>query len=555
MTRSETPWSRDDRLTALIAAVLLALLSLTSLHSYLLFHTLAELAFIVVCVTVIIMAWSLRQFLEDDFAVFLGIALVFVAILHTVHLADYPGLNMISSSLDPPTQVWLGARLLLAATFIAAPFVIGRRLNLRLVLIGYSAYAGLLLATVYLWQVFPVTLTAGGLTSFKRVTEYVICLMFALAIALLWRKRGLLPPHSVSLLRAALVASIIAELWFTLYHSVATWPNLAGHLFLVLSALLFFRAVIDDGLARPHTQAMTTLREAEELHRRLELGLMPTIPVESEGLHVLTVYRPGEHQLKLSGDFIDVLDRGEDGVAVICGDVSGHGANAAALGAMLRVSWQALCEGDVDPPTIVESLKAVLLRERRSPDTFATFCLAWIDLARDEIRLLNLGHPVPLVITDEVRPLQVRPMPPLGTIDWPMEEAPLIALPEGWQLFFYTDGLIEGRRSPDSQDRFGEKRLIESLHELTSEQIDAAWLEHLISAVEAEGGAPFEDDVTVMLISKAEPPLAVTARFAAGQPAVDDRLRAAHPGVDRDGIGDAVQGAGSALHADASVDE
>ena len=51
---SETPWSRDDRLTALIAAVLLALLSLTSLHSYLLFHTLAELAFIVVCVTVII---------------------------------------------------------------------------------------------------------------------------------------------------------------------------------------------------------------------------------------------------------------------------------------------------------------------------------------------------------------------------------------------------------------------------------------------------------------------------------------------------------------------
>ena len=61
-------WSRDDRLTALIAAVLLGLLYLARLHSYLLFHTLAEIVFIVVCLTVPIMALALRQFLDDDFA-------------------------------------------------------------------------------------------------------------------------------------------------------------------------------------------------------------------------------------------------------------------------------------------------------------------------------------------------------------------------------------------------------------------------------------------------------------------------------------------------------
>ena len=506
MTRYREPaWTPDDRLTALIAAVLLVLLALTSLHSYLLFHTLAEFAFIVVCVTVIIMAWSLRQFLDDDFAVFLGIALVFVAIIHMVHLADYPGLNMITHSLDPPTQLWLGARLLLAATFIAAPFVVGRRLNLRLVLVGYAACDALLLASIYLWQVFPVTLTPVGLTSFKKVTEYVISLLFVLAIALLWRKREQLPPHSFRLLRAALVCSIVAELWFSVYHTVATWPNLVGHLFLVLSALLFFRAVVDDGLARPHAKAMNSLREAEELHRRLESGLMPTIPVKPEGMHVLTHYRPGEHHLELSGDFIDVLDRGEGGVAVICGDVCGHGPNAAALGTMLRASWQALCESRADPLTIVESLKAVLLRERRSADTFATFCLAWIDPRHDEIRLMNFGHPVPLLITDKVEPLEAPPMPPLGTFDWPFEEPRLISLPPGWQLFFYTDGVIEGRRSPGSEERYGEERLIERLEALACEDIDGACMERLISAIEAGGGEPFEDDVTVMLISKAEP--------------------------------------------------
>ena len=333
-------WTRDDRLTAVIGLALLGLLYLARLHSYLLFHTLAEIVFIVVCLSVLVMAWSLRQFLDDDFAVFLGVALFVVAALHIVHVLDYPGLGLISGSPDPPTQVWLGARLLLAGSFIVATFFIGRRMPVGVVLACFVGYAALLLSTVYWWHVVPVTLMAGsGLTPFKKDWEYVICLLFLVAIVLLWRKRTRLPYQSWRLLRAALVATILAELSFTLYHSVATWPNLIGHLFLVASALLIFRAVVDDGLARPHALAVTNLREAERMHRRLEQALVPSLPIEHEGFEVLSHYRPGEHDLELSGDFIDVLDRGEVGVAVICGDVSGHGPNAAAMGAMLRASW------------------------------------------------------------------------------------------------------------------------------------------------------------------------------------------------------------------------
>ncbi len=502
----DVTWTRDDRLTAVIAAVLIALLALTSLRSYLLFHTLAELAFIIVCATVIIVAWTLRQFQDDDLAVFLGIALANVAILHTVHLADYPGLGMISDSLDPPTQLWLGARLLLTATFIAAPFVVGRRLDLRLVIACFAVYDAVLLAGVYWWGIFPATLTAAGLTPFKSATEYVICLLLALAIALLWRKREQLPPQSFRLLGAALVASIFAELWFSVYHMAATWPNLIGHLFVVLSALFFFRAVVDDVLARPHARAVVSLGETAELHRRLELGLLPKLSVEAKGLRILSVYRPSEHQLALGGDFIDVLDRGEEGVAVICGDVSGHGPNPAALGVMLRASWQALCQSGADPLAIVDGLRAVLVRERRSPDTFATFCLAWIDPARDEVRLLSLGHPLPLLVVGDVKPLQVQPLPPLGTLDWPLSEPQSIGLPAGWQLFFYTDGLIEGRSSPGSRERYGEERLIESLRTLACERIDRACTDRLVSAIEAASGQPFEDDVSVMVIAKADDP-------------------------------------------------
>ena len=169
----------------------------------------------------------------------------------------------------------------------------------------------MLVASIYWWRVFPVTLTeATGLTPFKKGAEYVLCALFVVAIVLLWRKSDRMPGQTWRLLRAALVVTIAAELWFTLYQSAHTWPNLVGHFLLVLSALLVFRAVVDDGLARPHALAVSNLREAEQMHRRLEQALVPSVPVRREGLEILTHYRPSEHHLALSGDFIDVLDRG-----------------------------------------------------------------------------------------------------------------------------------------------------------------------------------------------------------------------------------------------------
>jgi serine phosphatase RsbU (regulator of sigma subunit) len=58
------------------------------------------------------------------------------------------------------------------------------------------------------------------------------------------------------------------------------------------------------------------------------------------------------------------------------------------------------------------------------------------------VSVLNVGHPVPLLIADQVTPLAVLPIPPLGTFDWPVEEPQRIELPAGWQLVFCTDGLI-----------------------------------------------------------------------------------------------------------------
>ena len=370
---------------------------------------------------------------------------------------------------------------------------------------AYLVVGTVLVLSVYWWKIFPATLPRlGDLTAFKKAGEVVISLIFVLAIVLLWRKRAGLQRQAWLLLRAALVMSVVAEFWFSLYSVPATWPNLVGHMFLLLSALLIYEAVVEDTLTRPHAKLVRNLRTAQELHRRFERGLLPKLPISHPRLDVITHYQPGEHELELGGDFIDVLDRGDEGVAVICGDVSGHGPNAAALGVMLRASWEALVVNGAGPVAIVESLREVLVRERQHLETYATFCLAWIDPRRGEVRVLNVGHPTPLLMAGgTVRPLDVRPLPPLGTIDLPVDEPETIALPAGWQLFFYTDGLIEGRAAPGAPERFGEDRLVETLAAAGGERLGEASLASLVAAVGAAGGEPFADDVTIIVVSPA----------------------------------------------------
>ena len=485
----------------LVAVTLVVMLTLASLLSYVLFHTLAEILFSVTAFSVMVMAWTLRSFLDDDFPVFLGIALGAAGLLHLLHMADFPGVNMVTGSMDPPTQLWIAARLLIALSMVLATFVLGRRLRLRLVGIAYLAVDALIVASIYWWDVFPATLQAGtGLTQFKVASEYVVCALFAVAVWLLWRKRRLLPRGAYRLLTAALVASIAAELFFTLYDGPHQWPNLVGHVFLALSAVLVYAGAVEDGLARPHELAVAGLREAQQLHRRLERGLLPRMDLRRDDVSVLVEYRLGERHLELGGDFLDVVDLGDDGLAVICGDVSGHGPDAAALATMLRVSWEALVLSGTPPPALVGALHDVLVRERVNADTFATLCLAWVQPASDTIELLTLGHPLPLVVADGVRQLEAMPEPPLGVLDAPGGVPVRLQLPDGWRLLFYTDGLIEGHAAPGAHERFGEERLIAALERLSG--LDRESIAELVETIERLGGEPFADDVTVAVIGK-----------------------------------------------------
>src|SRR5439155_11025721 len=89
-------------------------------------------------------------------------------------------------------------------------------------------------------------------------------------------------------------------------------------------------------------------------------------------VRVASFYRAGDERLSLGGDFYDCVELADESIAMIIGDVSGHGPAAAALGASLRSAWRALALAGRGPVEQLDGLESVLVRECESPEMFVT---------------------------------------------------------------------------------------------------------------------------------------------------------------------------------------
>jgi serine phosphatase RsbU (regulator of sigma subunit) len=256
------------------------------------------------------------------------------------------------------------------------------------------------------------------------------------------------------------------------------------------------------GAAFEHARRRDAQAELEELHAVLERSLLPPSRLRHSDLSIISRYRPSEARLRLGGDFLDVMNLPRGGLALIIGDVSGHGPAAAALGATLRAAWQALIVAGADRATIRATLDATIVRERHDEEAFATACLIWIDRTAegDRLHCLNIGHPLPLLLGGAVKALSARPALPLGVGGEERWEPTIVTLAAPWSLLAYTDGLIEGRAAPGSLERYGEQRLIAHLSRMDT--VDGAALDGLLAAVVAANGGPLVDDVALLVVSR-----------------------------------------------------
>lgn len=241
---------------------------------------------------------------------------------------------------------------------------------------------------------------------------------------------------------------------------------------------------------------------AEQLHARLEASLRPSVPIDHPRLRIITRYRTGEQRLHLGGDFIGSTSRGESRLHFVIGDVSGHGPDAAALGATLRSTWKALVLAGASVFETVDGMRRMLLAEKVEPAVFATIVAGIVDVAKSEVVLVNAGHVPPLLVAEgRVTVLEGEPSPPLGFDGGTRLSLRRFPLPERWSLFLYTDGLIDVRVAPGSAERYGESRLMARLAAWTDTVPDDGAVDALMAEIESASGGYFADDVAILVIS------------------------------------------------------
>jgi PAS domain S-box-containing protein len=259
---------------------------------------------------------------------------------------------------------------------------------------------------------------------------------------------------------------------------------------LVVATALAARAGLHIENARLYTERSSI---AESLQRSLLPAELPAIT----GLEVAAHYRAAGDQNEVGGDFYDVFPSEEGVWTAIIGDVSGKGAEAAALTALNRHTLYAAALRDSSPARNLAFLDDVMRRRAHRSGSFSTVIYARVCPGGEStaVTIASGGHPPALILRADGRVEQVEmPGTLVGVLDQARFEEREVRLGPGETLFLYTDGAIELRR----RDLFfGERELERVLCEQAGRS--AAEIVDAVAARidELQDGSP-RDDIALL---------------------------------------------------------
>ena len=218
---------------------------------------------------------------------------------------------------------------------------------------------------------------------------------------------------------------------------------------LSLAQELVVRATICINNARRYTREHNTALA-------LQRSLLPRGRPDQSAVEV--AYRYLSAQAGVGGDWFDVIPLSGARVALVVGDVVGHGLHAAATMGRLCTAVDNFCSLDLLPDGLLTHLDNLVARldrgegwavENTHQDSSvigATCLYAVYDPASQHCTLTRAGHPMPAIVgpDGDVDFVDLPSRSPPGLGGMPFETVEL-ELAEGSQLVLYTDGLVEDR--------------------------------------------------------------------------------------------------------------
>jgi serine phosphatase RsbU (regulator of sigma subunit)/anti-sigma regulatory factor (Ser/Thr protein kinase) len=221
-------------------------------------------------------------------------------------------------------------------------------------------------------------------------------------------------------------------------------------------------------LAGHCAQALERARLYEHEHAiavELQQSLLPQSLPAPPGVTIETVYRPGNQELAVGGDWYDAVELPDGRLVLTVGDVVGHGLRAAAVMGQLRSAIATLAHVADGPAQLLQRLDSFAAHTEGAD--CATLVCAYLDPATGILRYASAGHPPPIVTDDSgMTCLWSGRSTPLAVGEEQVRTEETARLPAGATVVLYSDGLVERR---GESIEVGIERLLRRVEELADE--------------------------------------------------------------------------------------
>ncbi len=242
-------------------------------------------------------------------------------------------------------------------------------------------------------------------------------------------------------------------------------------------------------------RAREVLTQGELAPLQWAARLAPTDLPEFPGLEIGQAYQAGSGAM--SGDFYDVFKVGDDRIAAVIGDVTGHGIEPSITALQAKYLLRAFLLQYRDPGQALEQLNAQMSVLERGEE-FISLCVLVFDKEAETLRYASAGHPAAFVWhAREVRPLgatgPLLMLDPHGDyhareLNWDLDDVAVL----------YTDGLAEAR---SGGALFGEDGVASMIRRDPTASADVL-TKALVEAARDFAGGAIADDVAVLVLRR-----------------------------------------------------
>ncbi|MFG2306355.1 PP2C family protein-serine/threonine phosphatase [Actinacidiphila glaucinigra] len=352
-------------------------------------------------------------------------------------------------------------------------------------------------------RLLPVVVLVGGfLVDMLNPTQYTSAAFYSVAPVLAAPLLSLQGTMVVGLVAITADTAVLAHF--------GRLRGLSGMSELLTVSLVAVVAVFINRLLRVRE---SRLRSARSVTATVQRAVLPEPPARVGDLRIAARYEAAEAEAEIGGDLYAVQDT-PYGLRCVVGDVRGKGLDAVEAATLVLGTFRMAADERATLSDVAGQMHQALRRELGRRDDgerlewFATAVLAEFPHGGEHVRLVNLGHPAPLLL----RGGQVRAVEPseyglllveglgeaVGEGDAVVDTVPF---PPGSTLLMCTDGVTEAR---DARGRFYDPQ-----DRLAGVQRDspAGLLEALLADVHRHTGGPTDDDMALLAVMRDDRPL------------------------------------------------